>query len=115
METTLRWGLVLLRGGGSKHLIEAIKNVTNKQSISISELPYDSKMVIETDYSQSYVDEAKLSPKLEYEVDMRKEFGFKAADYTQAYFDLTGRELKTIMNNPKIVILMIKILGNVFR
>jgi hypothetical protein len=46
---------------------------------------------------------------------MRKEFGFKAAEYTQAYFDLTGRELKTIMNNPKIVILMIKILGNVFR
>jgi hypothetical protein len=63
METTLRWGLVLLRGGGSKHLIEAIKNATNKQSISISELPYDSKMVIETDYSQSYVDKAKLAPK----------------------------------------------------
>jgi hypothetical protein len=56
-------------------------------------------MAIETDYSQSYVDEAKLAPKLEYEVDMRKELGFKAAEYTQAYFDLTVRELKTIMKS----------------
>lgn len=80
---------------GDDSLIEAIKNATNKQSISFSELPYDSKMVIESDYSESYVDDAKLAPKLGYEVDMSNEFGFKAAEYKQAYFDLTGRELKS--------------------
>ncbi len=76
-------------------LIEAIKNATNKQSINPQELPSGTKITLETDYFDSYVDEAKKAPKLGYEVDMRCDMGPKNGDYSQVYFDIDGRELKS--------------------
>ena len=75
-------------------LIQAIQTATNKQSINVDDLPSVSKNVLEQDYSENYVDDAKLAPKLGYEVDMRKEMGIRISDRYQAYFDLNGKELR---------------------
>lgn len=79
-------------------LIEAIKKSTNKYSIGVSELPIDSRLVLDFDYSDNTVDDAKIAPELGYEVDM-SEVGYKEAVHMQAYFDLTGRELKPGKDN----------------
>jgi len=76
-------------------LIEAIKKASNKYSIGYSELPDDSRFVLEAEYADSYIDDTKLAPKLGYEIDLSGEIGYKEAKYIQAYFDLTGRELKS--------------------
>ncbi len=75
-------------------LIEAIKNASNKQYINPDELPTDTRIILETDYFDNYVDEAKKAPELGYEVDMMCDMGANNGKYSQAYFDLNGRELK---------------------
>ena len=75
-------------------LIEAIKKSTNKQSIDFRDLPTQSKSVLTTDYSDNYINESKIAPELGYEIDMRVERGEKFGEYSQAYFDISGRELK---------------------
>ncbi len=75
-------------------LIEAIKNASNKQYINPDELPTDTRIILETDYFDNYVDEAKKAPELGYEVDMKRVRGSKYGEYSQVYFDLQGRELK---------------------
>ncbi|MBC8320303.1 MAG: hypothetical protein H8E34_06255 [Bacteroidetes bacterium] len=75
-------------------LIEAIQKAGNKQNIDAAELPSASISILEQDYSESYVDDAKLAPELGYEVDMIRERGSYIGERSQAYFDLRGRELR---------------------
>lgn len=81
-------------GSGDAELIAAIQKASNKQNISISELPAPSRTVLNEDYSDDYVDVATLAPELGYEVDMRCEKGPRVGEHRQAYFDLRGRELR---------------------
>ncbi len=75
-------------------LIQAIQNATNKQNIEVAELPSSSKITLDNDYANNYIDLAKLAPELGYEVDLRKAEGYKESEKFQTYFDLSGRELK---------------------
>lgn len=75
-------------------LIEAIQKATNKQNIDIGELPAISQETLENEYVDDNIDGAKLAPELGYEVDLVKLFGSKASEFKQAYFNLSGRELK---------------------
>ncbi|MBE9509824.1 MAG: hypothetical protein IMY71_03015 [Bacteroidetes bacterium] len=77
------------------HLIQAIQEATNKQIVSADELPSPSLIVLEQDYSESYIDDAKIAPELGYEVSMRREKGTCIGECSQAYFNLNGRELKS--------------------
>lgn len=74
-------------------LISAIQKAANKQHIEVAELPSVSKEVLDLDYSESYIDAAKIAPDLGYEVDMRREKGTQLGEALQAYFNLSGREL----------------------
>jgi hypothetical protein len=76
-------------------LIQAIQSYGDKETISVEELPSLSQSVLDDEYSDNYVDEAKLAPQLGYEVDTRKEEGTRIGDRWQVYFDLNGRELKS--------------------
>ena len=81
-------------GNNDADLIAAIQKATNKQNISVGELPAPSITVLNEDYSDNYIEVAKLAPELGYEVDMRCEKGPRVGEQRQAYFDLRGRELR---------------------
>ncbi len=74
-------------------LVDAIQKAS-KQNIDLADLPDPTKTTLNTDYTDDYVELAKLAPKLGYEVDIRKEKGPRVGERGQAYFDLNGRELK---------------------
>lgn len=80
---------------GDDQLISAIQNANNKQVINAEQLPSNSKLVIRTDYSDSYTDAALLAPELGYEVSVRKHKGADYGELSQTYFDMNGRELKS--------------------
>lgn len=75
-------------------LIEAIQKATNKQNIDVGELPAISQETLKNEYADDNIDVAKLAPELGYEVDMIRLSGPKASEFKQAYFNLSGRELK---------------------
>jgi hypothetical protein len=78
-----------------EQLIEAIKTATNKQAISIEQLPSASQTVLEQDYSESSAELAQMAPELGYEVTMRRDRGTRVGERSEAYFDLKGRELRS--------------------
>lgn len=82
------------KGNADANLITAIQKASNKQNITIGELPAPSKTVLSYDYADDYIDQAKLAPELGYEVDMRCEKGPRVGEFRQAYFDLNGRHLR---------------------
>ncbi|HJN06654.1 MAG TPA: hypothetical protein QF480_08565 [Bacteroidales bacterium] len=75
-------------------LIAAIQKATNKQNIEITELPSASRNILDQEYADNNIDGAKLAPELGYEVDMIRLSGPKASEFINAYFNLSGRELK---------------------
>ena len=84
--------------GSDADLIAAIQKATNKQTISINELPAPSRTVLNEDYSDDYIDIAKHAPELGYEVEMRCQKGPRVGEHSQAYFDMNGRELRADHN-----------------
>jgi len=74
-------------------LIEAIQKA-DKQNIDVSDLPDPSMATLENDYTRDFIDAAKLAPGLGYEVDLRKQEGMEAGKLSNAYFDLSGREIR---------------------
>ncbi len=75
-------------------LILAIQEASTKQDIKVEQLPAESKNVLQQDYSDSYVDDAKIAPELGYEIGMRNEKGTHIRERSQTYFNLSGRELR---------------------
>ena len=75
-------------------LIKAIQESTDKQDINAQDLPSASKTVLESDYSDSYVEDAKMAPRLGYEVGLRNGKSAYQGDIGKAYFNLKGRELR---------------------
>jgi len=75
-------------------LIEAIKSASNKQLINISELPATTQSVIAKEYTEDFVDAAKLAPNLGYEIELKCEKGPFVGEHSQAYFNLNGRKLE---------------------
>jgi hypothetical protein len=73
-------------------LIEAIKSATNKEAISIDQLPSVARNVLEQAYSRSYCELAQIAPESGYEITMRRAAG---GDCSEVYFDLNGRELRS--------------------
>lgn len=78
-----------------EQLIQAIQMATNKQDISIDQLPSASRDVLEQDYSENFTELAQIAPELGYEISMRREAGSRAGERSQAYFNLSGRELRS--------------------
>ena len=75
-------------------LILAIQTANNKQTVTAAALPTDASNVLADDFSESYVDEAKLAPELGYEVGMRRGEGVLMGERNRIYFDLNGRVLR---------------------
>ena len=75
-------------------LIQAIASAPDKQSMNLEQLPYVSQNVLNNEYSESYVDEAKFAPNLGYEVITRREWGTHIGNRWSVYFDLEGKELR---------------------
>jgi hypothetical protein len=80
--------------GDDSELIQLIKNAPNKQIIDVTELPSASRNVLETVYGEDIVDDSKIAPELGYEIDMMRGSRARLGEEMQAYFDLTGRELR---------------------
>lgn len=76
-------------------LILAIQQATNKQAITAEQLPSDSKIVLDQEYSESYTEEALLAPDLGYEVGMRRGEGSRIGEHANVYFDMDGRKLRS--------------------
>jgi len=81
-------------------LIEAIKSASNKQLISFSELPSPTRSLIAKEYTEDFVNAAKIAPELGYEINLRCEKGPFVGEHSQAYFDLNGRQLKHEKDQP---------------
>ncbi|MBI9073511.1 MAG: hypothetical protein JEY94_18055 [Melioribacteraceae bacterium] len=81
-------------------LIKAIQEA-NKQSINEADLPSSAKTVLESGYSESYVEEAKMAPQLGYEVGLRRGLGTRMGERNEAYFDINGRELIADGKDPR--------------
>ena len=75
-------------------LIKSIQESTDKQDINAEDLPSASITVLERDYYDSYVEDAKMAPRLGYEVALRKGKGAYRGDIGKTYFNLKGRELR---------------------
>ena len=78
-----------------EQLIQAIQMATNKQDISMDQLPSASRNVLEQHYSESYAELSQIAPELGYEITMRREAGSRVGECSQAYFNLNGRELRS--------------------
>jgi len=87
-------GVVTADPTDDAQLIQAIQESTNKETIDAEDLPQPSLTVLDNDYIESYISEAKIVPELGYEVDLRKHVGIRLGEYSQTYFDLNGRELR---------------------
>jgi len=79
--------------GDDSQLIKAIQEATNKQTISVDELPSASKNLLDDDYQDDIVDLSKIAPDLGYEIDLMRGKGSRLGDKMQVYFDLKGRKL----------------------
>ena len=75
-------------------LIQAIASAPEKQSINLEQLPSISQYVLDKNYSESYIDDAKIAPQFGYEVNTRREWGTHIGERWPVYFDLNGRELR---------------------
>jgi hypothetical protein len=75
-------------------LIQAIASAPDKESIELEQLPSVSQNVLNNDYSESYINDAKIAPQLGYEITTRREWGTHIGDAWPIYFDLKGRELR---------------------
>jgi hypothetical protein len=75
-------------------LIEQIKTATNKQNITVAELPTTSQDVLVQDYSESTVEQTKKAPELGYELDLIRNRGSRMGERSNSYFNLDGRELQ---------------------
>jgi hypothetical protein len=83
-----------------EQLIQAIQQSTDKRSIDPRELPPPAQAVLEVEYSQGSVRGAKWVRDLGYEVEMEtKAWGELFPWIGQVYFDLYGRELRTIRDS----------------
>ncbi len=88
-------------------LILAIQNADNKVVISVDELLPDSKKILNSDYSENTLDEAKYAPELGYEVALKKKGGSllenggkeRNGGRFHVYFDLRGKELRSGKDN----------------
>lgn len=74
-------------------LVAAIESATNKQDISSNALPFSASVVLERDFSESFVSRAQLAPELGYEVSMRLGQGADVGEASVVFFNLNGVEL----------------------
>lgn len=74
-------------------LIAAIEGASNKQEVSINALPNSASVVLENEFSESFVASVKLAPELGYEVDLMLAEGADVGEASVAFFALSGREL----------------------
>ena len=74
-------------------MILAIQNATNKVVVDISEMPGNSRSVIDEDYVEYETLEALRAPELGYEVSLGGR-GDRTGRHCSAYFDLDGREFR---------------------
>lgn len=80
-------------------LIEAIQSSTNKSAVTIDELPGNTNIALESEYSESYPEEALYAQGLGYEVTIRRNQGSQMGELNQAYFDESGNELNASSAN----------------
>lgn len=76
-------------------LIAAIVNATNKVEVNSSELPSNSLAVIETDFSESLMTSVEFAPDLGFVVNVIRERGVNVGEVSSAFFDTSGRELRS--------------------
>ena len=81
-------------------LIIAIQEANNKQAVSAGDLPNDAATVLVADFTESYVEEAKMAPELGYEVIVRRGESSQIGERSEVYFNLDGRELRRGRDEP---------------
>ncbi len=73
--------------------IESIASATNKQVVSKEELPVITQNILNTQYAQSVMQEARLAPALGYEILLMRVEGIYSGEHNRVYFDLEGRHI----------------------
>lgn len=74
-------------------LIEAIFKASDKEDINEATLPERAKLVLNSEFTESYVSKSELAPKLGYQLGMRRGEGTQIGTHNYIYFDLEGRKL----------------------
>lgn len=77
-------------------LIAAIEVAGNAVEVDPSTLPANSLAVIESDFSESIITSAAMAPDLGFAITVIREQGTRVGEITVIFFDITGRELRSI-------------------
>lgn len=75
-------------------LIQAIQEADDKMVVSEDALPASTATLLADEYTESYLEDAQLAPKLGYQVRMRRGEGTLIGERSEVYFDMNGRELR---------------------
>ena len=80
-----------------EQLMKSIQDASNKITVTEEDLPSSTKTILSQDYSESYVKQIKLAPKLGYEIDLRMEAGVYVGELVTKYFAIDGREIRVVV------------------